>query len=145
MIDIRPEAAAALKQGRPVVALESTLIAHGLPWPANIETAHEAEAAIRAEGAVPATIAVAAGVPVVGANAAEIDHLARSGDVRKASRRDLALAIARREWAATTVSATMLLAHRAGIRAFATGGIGGVHPGSPPDISADLIELGQAP
>src|SRR5262245_8960433 len=110
-LSVSAEVSAAVRDNRPVVALESTLIAHGLPWPANIETAREAEEAIRAEGAVPATIAVAAGVPVIGAHAAEIDHLARSGDVRKASRRDLALAIARREWAATTVSATMLLAH----------------------------------
>src|SRR5690349_1378320 len=109
--DVRPEVAAALAAGRPVVALESTLIAHGLPWPANAETARDAERAVRDAGAVPATIAVLAGVPAVGLTEGEIVNLARTGGVRKASGRDLAAAVAQRATAATTVSATMRLAH----------------------------------
>ncbi len=149
--DVRPEVAAALGAGRPVVALESTLIAHGLPWPLNLETARAAEAAVRAEGAVPATIAVCRGRPAVGLDGAELEHLARASGVRKASRRDLAAAVVRGEWAATTVAATMALAHRAGVRVFATGGIGGVHPqpagqpGRALDVSADLYELARTP
>jgi pseudouridine-5'-phosphate glycosidase len=150
-LDVRPEVAAALEAGRPVVALESTLIAHGLPWPLNLETARAAEAAVRAEGAVPASVAVCRGRPTVGLDGAELEHLARGTGVRKASRRDLATAVARGEWAATTVAATMALAHAAGVRVFATGGIGGVHP--PPagqgaralDVSADLYELARTP
>src|SRR5262245_51104431 len=126
-LDVRPEVAAALADGRPVVALESTLIAHGLPWPANLETARAAEAAAREVGAVPATVAVWNGRPVVGLLDDEIEQLARSRDVAKASRRDLAAALAAGSTAATTVSATMLLAHRSGVRVFATGGIGGAH------------------
>ncbi|MGL4552233.1 MAG: pseudouridine-5'-phosphate glycosidase [Gemmataceae bacterium] len=145
MIDVRPEVAAALGGRVPVVALESTLISHGLPWPVNLQTARRAEHAVRAAGAVPATVAVVAGVPAVGLHDSELEHLARAGGIRKASRRDLGAAVAAGEWAATTVSATMLLAHRAGLRVFATGGIGGVHPGSPPDVSADLTELGRTP
>src|SRR5437588_2949028 len=122
---VRPEAADALRDGRPVVALESTLIAHGLPHPLNLETARAAEAAVRAGGAVPATVAVLRGRPVVGLGAAELEELAVAGGVRKASRRDLAAAIAQGATAATTVAATMFLAARAGIRVFATGGIGG--------------------
>jgi pseudouridine-5'-phosphate glycosidase len=149
-MDIRPEIAIALREGRPVVALESTLIAHGLPWPINAETARAAEAAVRAEGAVPATIAVLNGTPTVGLTDSEIIELARvahRGGVLKASRRDLAAAVAKRLTAATTVSGTMALAHRAGIRLFATGGIGGVHRGAERtfDISADLIELSRTP
>jgi pseudouridine-5'-phosphate glycosidase len=149
-LDVRPEVAAALASGRPVVALESTLIAHGLPWPLNLETARAAEAAVRAEGAVPATIAVCRGRPTVGLDGAELEHLAGGGGVRKASRRDLAAAVVRGEWAATTVAATMALAHRAGVRVFATGGIGGVHPpagqaGRALDVSADLYELARTP
>ena len=151
-LDVRPEAAEALRSGRPVVALETTLIAHGLPWPMNLETARAAEAAVRAEGAVPATIAVWKGRPTVGLTDAELEQLARAKDVRKASRRDLAAAVAQAATAATTVAATMTLARRAGIRVFATGGIGGVHPVAPgfhwgkawpqvPDVSADLTEL----
>jgi pseudouridine-5'-phosphate glycosidase len=149
-LDVRPEVAAALESGRPVVALESTLIAHGLPWPLNLETARAAEAAVRAEGAVPATIAVCRGRPAVGLDGAELEHLARGSGVRKASRRDLAAAVVRGEWAATTVAATMALAHAAGVRVFATGGIGGVHPPAGPgarplDVSADLYELARTP
>jgi pseudouridine-5'-phosphate glycosidase len=149
LLDVHPEVAAALREQRPVVALESTLIAHGLPWPINVETARAAESAVRAGGAVPATIAVWKGRPTIGLWEEQIDLLGRPGsDVWKASRRDLGAALAQRATAATTVSATMLLAHRATIQVFATGGIGGVHPatGKPSlDISADLIELARTP
>ena len=143
------EVAAALAAGRPVVALESTLIAHGLPFPANADTARDAEAAVRAAGAVPATIAVIAGRPTVGLTPAQLGHLATAAGVLKAARRDLGHAIATGATAATTVSATMALAHAAGVRVFATGGIGGAHPrprpDSPFDISADLTELSRTP
>src|SRR5262245_4201157 len=124
---------AALAAGRPVVALESTLISHGLPWPTNLETARAAETAVREAGAVPATIAVWNGRPTIGLSADRVEELARANDVLKASRRDLATAVAHGRTAATTVAATMYLAHRAGIRVFATGGIGGAHrdPGQP--------------
>jgi pseudouridine-5'-phosphate glycosidase len=147
ILDVNPEVAAALQEGRPVVALESTLIAQGLPWPHNLETARQAEAAVRHEGAVPATIVVWSGQPTIGLGDAELETLARQPGVRKASRRDLAAAIAQQATAATTVAATMFLAHQAGIRLFATGGIGGVHPQelAPWDISADLTELAQTP
>jgi pseudouridine-5'-phosphate glycosidase len=147
LMDLRPEVAAALMAGRPVVALESTLIAHGLPWPVNLETARAAEAAIRAEGAVPATIAVWKGRPTVGLHDAELEALAQAKDVHKASRRDLARAIFQGRTAATTVASTMFLAYRAGIRLFATGGIGGAHrePASAWDISTDLRELAHTP
>jgi pseudouridine-5'-phosphate glycosidase len=144
-LDIRPAALDALRNGRPIVALESTLVSHGLPWPANLETARAAEAAVRAAGAVPATIAVLAGRPTVGLDDRELEALARGGDIRKASRRDLGAAVAQKATAATTVSATMLLAEKAGIRVFATGGIGGVHRGGGFDVSADLLELGRTP
>src|SRR6516225_7441701 len=111
-IDVRPEAADALRTGRPVVALESTLIAHGLPWPINLDTARAAEAAIRAEGAIPATIAVLAGRPTIGLSDLELEAFARNEDVLKASRRDLGVAVAQRRDAATTVAATMALAHQ---------------------------------
>jgi pseudouridine-5'-phosphate glycosidase len=137
----------ALADHRPVVALESTLIAHGLPWPLNLETAKAAEQAVREEGAIPATIAVVKGVPTVGMRGQELLELARTPDVVKASRRDLAAVIAQKHTAATTVSATMYLAHRAGIRLFATGGIGGVHRKAEitGDVSADLTELSRTP
>jgi pseudouridylate synthase len=143
MIDIRPDIARALIDRAPVVALESTLIAHGLPWPANLETARAAEAAVRAEGAVPATIAVWEGRPTIGLNDAELERLAQNQKVTKASRRDLAAAIARRSTAATTVAATIFLAHRVQIRFLATGGIGGVHRRAEEtgDVSADLMQL----
>jgi pseudouridine-5'-phosphate glycosidase len=124
---VRPDVADAVRCGGPVVALESTLIAHGLPWPLNLETARAAEEAVSAEGAVPATVAVWKGRPTVGLDASQLEHLARGSNVRKASRRDLAAAVAQKGHAATTVAATMFLAHRAGLRVFATGGIGGVH------------------
>jgi pseudouridine-5'-phosphate glycosidase len=147
LLDVRPEVAAALRDGRPVVALESTLIAHGLPRPLNLETARQAEEAVRSEGAVPATIAVLRGVPTVGLDDGELQALATADGVLKASSRDLPAAIAGRRTAATTVAATMLLAHRAGFRIFATGGIGGVHRGAAEtwDVSADLAELARTP
>jgi pseudouridine-5'-phosphate glycosidase len=146
-LDVRPEVAQALRAGQPVVALESTLIAHGLPWPVNLETARAAEAMIRSEGAIPATIAVWRGVPTVGLTDTELEELARRKDILKAGRRDLCLAVAQQRTAATTVAATMFLAHRAGIRIFATGGIGGAHRGTDRDwdISADLLELAHTP
>jgi pseudouridine-5'-phosphate glycosidase len=150
LLHVRPAVADALRARQAVVALESTLIAHGLPWPINLDTARAAESAVVGEGAVPATIAVLAGRPTIGISDEDLEHLARAVGVRKASRRDLAAAIAGRATAATTVSATMALAHQAGIRVFATGGIGGAHPASGGnrqswDVSADLIELGRTP
>lgn len=143
---VAEEVGAALAARRPVVALESTLIAHGLPWPLNLDTARDAEAAVRAAGAVPATIAVWHGMPTVGLSAAQLEELARTPTAVKASRRDLGAALALNRLAATTVSATMVLAHAAGIPVFATGGIGGAHHGSEPfDISADLLELSRTP
>jgi pseudouridine-5'-phosphate glycosidase len=141
--------AEALRGGRAVVALESTLISHGLPWPTNLETARKAEAAVRDSGAVPATVAVLRGRPSVGLTAGELEELARAEGVVKASRRDLGPAVALKQTAGTTVSATMALAHAAGIRVFATGGIGGAHKqpdaDHPFDISADLTELSRTP
>ena len=147
MFHVSPEVADAVRSGRPVVALESTLIAHGLPFPSNLETARESEAVVRAEGAIPATVAVWHGVPTVGLTGEQLRELATAKGVVKASRRDLGAAVALRQLAATTVSATMALAHKAGIRVFATGGLGGAHrpPAPTSDISADLTELGRTP
>lgn len=144
---VSPEVEEALGSGKPVVALESTLITHGLPFPENRETALGMEAAVRANGAVPATIAVLRGRVTVGLSHDEIDRLAQlpAGTVRKCSRRDIPIAIGLGEDAATTVAGTMIVAHWAGIRFFATGGIGGVHRGQPFDVSADLMELGRTP
>lgn len=140
------EVVASLAEGRPVVALESTLIAHGLPWPVNLETAREAEALVRALGVVPATVAVMHGVPTVGITEEQLTELARASGVMKAGRRDLGAAVGLKRLAATTVSATMALAHAAGIQVFATGGIGGAHREEEPfDISADLTELARTP
>jgi len=146
-ISLSTEVADALQSNIPVVALESTLITHGLPWPSNAETAFAMERAVREAGAVPATIAVLRGAITVGVSSVELERLASSpfGSVRKCSRRDLPIAVARREDASTTVAGTMIVAHHAGIRVFATGGIGGVHRGAPFDVSADLIELGRTP
>ena len=147
-LDLAPEVAAALATGRAVVALESTIVAHGMPWPENLRTAQRVEAAVREAGAVPATVAVLGGRLKAGLAAAELEHLARTGPaIPKASRRDLAVLMARGADGATTVSATMIVAHRAGIRVFATGGIGGVHRGADKsfDISADLLELARTP
>ena len=138
------EVGVALGERRPVVALESTLIAHGMPWPRNVETATMLEAEVRALGAVPATIAVVDGRLNVGLTHREIERLGRGGpDIRKVSRRDLPVVVARGGTGATTVAATMIIANLAGIRVFATGGIGGVHRGAATtfDISADLQEL----
>jgi pseudouridine-5'-phosphate glycosidase len=147
LLEIRPEIAAALKTGRPVVALESMLISHGLPWPINAETARQAEKAVREQDAVPATIAVFHGRPTIGLTDSELVVLANEQGILKASRRDLATAVAQGRTSATTVAATMFLAHQAGIRVLATGGIGGAHrpPANPWDISSDLFELAQTP
>jgi len=140
-----PEVAQALSQGRPVVALESTIIAHGMPYPQNVQTAREVEALIRAQGAVPATIAVMDGRVRIGLTDGELERLGQSPDVLKLSRRDLPYALAMHKTGATTVAATMICADLAGIRVFVTGGIGGVHRGAATsfDISADLQELAQ--
>jgi pseudouridine-5'-phosphate glycosidase len=142
-VDPTDEVAGAIAAGRPLVALESTLIAHGMPWPQNVETALALEAEVRALGAVPATIAILDGRPKAGLSREEIERIARDRDIVKVSRRDLPLLVARRGSGATTVAATMIVAALAGIRVFATGGIGGVHRGAQAtfDISADLQEL----
>ena len=138
-----PEVAAALDAGRAVVALESTIITHGMPWPRNLEVARMVEDAVRAGGAVPATIAVLAGQLHIGLTAAELEGLAQAKGVAKLSRADLAVCMAQGGTGATTVAATMIAAELAGIEVFATGGIGGVHQGAEQsfDISADLQEL----
>ncbi len=142
-----PEVKAALAEGRPVVALESTLITHGFAYPTNLEAARAMEAAIRREGAVPATIAILGGRITVGLADGELEYLGTRPReaIRKCSRRDLPIAVGRGEDAATTVAGTMVVAHKAGIEVFATGGIGGVHRGHPFDVSADLTELGRTP
>jgi pseudouridylate synthase len=139
------EVEAALAEGRAVVALESTVIAHGLPRPLNLETALRLEQIVRSADAVPATIAVIKGKLHVGLSAEQLRQIAESDDVHKISRRDLAVAVARGWEGATTVAATAWIAARAGIEVFATGGIGGVHRGELPDISADLPELARTP
>jgi len=147
-LDIAPEVAQALKEGKPVVALESTIISHGMPYPQNVETALRVEEVIRENGAVPATIAIIGGRLKAGLSKEEIDHLGKAGHaVTKASRRDMPSIVARGIDGATTVTTTMIIAHMAGISVFATGGIGGVHRGAETtmDISADLEELGQTP
>lgn len=137
----------ALANGKPVVALESTIITHGMPFPKNVETAREVEADIRAEGAVPATIALMDGKIMVGLSDEDLDRLAQAKDVMKCSRADMTFALATGRYGATTVAATMMAAHAAGLKVFATGGIGGVHKGAEEsfDISADLDELGRTP
>ena len=147
-LDVNPEVAAAIAAGKPVVALESTIISHGMPYPQNVETALAVEAIIRENGAVPATIAIIGGRLKAGLTAEEIEYFGKKGQaIHKASRRDLAVLCARGEDGATTVTTTMIIAHMAGIKIFATGGIGGVHRGAETtmDISADLEELGQTP
>jgi len=145
LVDLEPPVAAALAAGRPVVALESTIITHGMPWPANVETARAVEQVVRDNGAEPATIAVLDGRIRVGLAEAELAAIGRSADVVKASGRDLGAVLARNGSAGTTVSATMLIAALAGIGVFATGGVGGVHRGAEEtfDVSADLTELGR--
>jgi pseudouridine-5'-phosphate glycosidase len=147
VLDVAPRIRAALAGGRPVVALESTLITHGFAAPLNLEAARRAEAAVRAAGGEPATVAVRAGRLRVGLGDAELEELAAAGSPLKASRATLALAVRDGGWAGTTVAATMIAAHLAGIRVFATGGIGGVHRGGERtlDISADLEELARTP
>ena len=147
-LSISPEVQAALNEGRPVVALESTIISHGMPYPQNVETALNVEKILRQNGAVPATIAVIGGRLKAGLSPEEIEYLGKAGrKVAKASRRDLPALVARKADGATTVTTTMMIAHMAGIRIFATGGIGGVHRGAETtmDISADLEELAQTP
>src|SRR6266481_7469797 len=146
-IKLSGEVQAALQAQRPVVALESTVIAHGLPYPANIEVAQAMESAIRSEGAIPATIGIRTSKIVIGLSKDEIEHLGTAQHVLKVSRRDLAVALATGQLGATTVAGTMLCASMAGIRFFATGGIGGVHRGAETsmDISADLTELSRTP
>lgn len=137
----KQEVEAALRDGRAVVALESTVIAHGLPRPQNLETALELEKIVREGGAVPATIALLDGVIHVGLDRAQLEQVARQEQIHKLSRRDLSVAVARRWNGATTVATTSWIAARVGIKVFATGGIGGVHRGILPDVSADLPEL----
>ncbi len=146
-LTLSPEVETALARRAPVVALESTIITHGMPYPQNLQTAMEVEAAVRAGGATPATIAVMAGRLHIGLTAEELERLARAEDVMKLSRADLAVCLAQGRTGATTVAATMIAAHLAGIAVFATGGIGGVHRGAEAsfDISADLTELARTP
>ena len=144
-LQINAEAAAAIERDLPVVALESTVIAHGLPRPQNLETANTVEEIVRAEGATPATVAVLDGELCVGLDAQQRELIATHKDVKKLSTRDIPVAVAQRWHGATTVAATMWIAQRAGIKVFATGGIGGVHRGSLPDVSADLPELARTP
>ena len=143
MIKINPEVSKALQENRPVVALESTIISHGMPYPRNVETALMVEKVIRDHGAIPATIGVIDGVPVVGMTPEEIEEFGKRKGILKVSRRDLPVVYAKKAWAATTVAATMIIANEAGIKLFVTGGIGGVHRGAQEtmDISADLQEL----
>ena len=147
-LDVNPEVKEALEKGLPVVALESTIISHGMPYPKNVETALSVEQIIREHGAVPATIAVIGGRLKAGLTPEEIEYLGKAGrNVAKASRRDLPVLVSRKADGATTVTTTMMIAHMAGIQVFATGGIGGVHRGAETtmDISADLEELSNTP
>ncbi len=145
MIKFSAEVASAIEQKKPIVALESTVIAHGLPYPQNVETARNLENIVRANGAIPATIAVFDGEFCVGLNDAQINFLATDKNIRKISRRDLPIVVAKKLNCATTVATTAFIAHKANIKVFATGGIGGVHRGFSADISADLPELAQTP
>ncbi|MBM4413469.1 MAG: pseudouridine-5'-phosphate glycosidase, partial [Chloroflexi bacterium] len=146
-LHLSPDVQTALVQRHPLVALESTVIAHGLPYPHNVDIARQMEAVVRQGGATPATIGVVAGQATVGLDDATLERFAQASDVRKLARRDIPLAIADGAFGATTVSATMALAHAAGIEVFATGGIGGVHRDARTsfDISADLTELAKTP
>lgn len=146
-VSIAPAVQAALAAHQPVVALESTVIAHGLPFPQNVDVAHALEAVVRDAGAVPATIGVLGGVPLIGLDAAAIERFGQRDGILKLSRRDLAVAVAQERDGATTVAATMALAHLAGIHVFATGGLGGVHRGARDtwDVSGDLLELSRTP
>ena len=145
LISISQEVASSIADNKPVVALESTVIAHGLPRPQNLDTARRLERIVREAGVTPATVAVLDGKLCVGLNERQVEYLANTDEIRKLSTRDLAVAVARRWNGATTVASTIWIAYRAGIRTFATGGIGGVHRGSLPDISADLPALTRTP
>ena len=142
-LEISPEVQEALNLGKPIVALESTIIAHGMPYPENIKTAKEVEQVVRENGAVPATIVILKGKMKVGISDEELEFLAKSNDIHKVSRRDIPFIISQKLYGATTVAATMIIAEMAGIKVFVTGGIGGVHRGASDtfDISADLQEL----
>lgn len=144
-LKVRQEVKEALAAKRPVVALESTIISHGMPYPQNVETALKVEGIIRENGAIPATIGIVDGVALIGMSAEEIELFGKRKGIEKVSRRDLPIVFARKLWGATTVAATMILAAKAGIEVFVTGGIGGVHRGAAEsfDISADLQELAQ--
>ncbi len=144
-LNIHPKVKTALEKGEAVVALESTLISHGFPAPDNLQIARDIEATVREQGAVPATIAILNGEITVGLTPKQLDYLGTAKNIRKCSRRDLPLVVARQEDGATTVAGTMIVAHWAGIRILGTGGIGGVHRGHPFDESADLMELGRSP
>jgi pseudouridine-5'-phosphate glycosidase len=144
-VQVSPDVRAAFDAGQPVVALESTLITHGLPRPVNLDVARKLEETVRRAGATPATIAIIGGKVHIGLDAASLEYLAEASNVRKVSRRDLPIVVARKGDGATTVAATMWAAAQTGIRVFATGGIGGVHRGQPFDVSADLPELARTP
>jgi pseudouridine-5'-phosphate glycosidase len=145
LLKLNEEVEAAMRGGRALVALESTVISHGLPRPLNLETALRLEQVVREHGATPATVAVIGGKLCVGLDERQLERLADGEGVRKLSRRDLAVAVARAEDGATTVAGTLWIASRAGLKVFATGGIGGVHRGELPDVSADLPELARTP
>jgi pseudouridine-5'-phosphate glycosidase len=145
LLSVHPTVCAAVEEGRPVVALESAVITHGLPWPKNLGVARDMEVAVRAEGGVPATIGLLRGRIQVGLEAAEMERLARSAGALKISRRDLPVAVSQERDGGTTVAGTILIAARAGICVMATGGIGGVHRGDPFDVSADLPEIARTP
>ena len=145
LLHIATDVAAAIEASKPIVALESTVIAHGLPRPVNLETALRLEAIVREAGATPATIAIVDGKLCVGLTGEQLRLLAESPDIKKISTRDIPIAVAQRWTGATTVASTTWIAHRAGIKVFATGGIGGIHRGSLPDVSADLPELARTP
>ncbi|MBQ1567736.1 MAG: pseudouridine-5'-phosphate glycosidase [Erysipelotrichaceae bacterium] len=142
-LSITPEIQEAIQEGKPIVALESTILSHGMPYPENIEFAHKVEEIVRAQGAIPATMAIIGGKLKVGLNSEELELMCKADNIAKASRRDVAVYLANGQTAATTVATTMLIANLAGIRVFATGGIGGVHRGAQEtmDISADLQEF----
>ncbi len=142
-LQIAPEVQEALDTKQAVVALESTVISHGLPRPKNLEVARLCEAAVREEGAIPATVGILQGKICVGLSGNQLETLAFSDEVRKVSRRDFGIVLAQKEHGATTVAGTMIVAQKAGIKLFATGGIGGVHRGNASDVSADLPELAQ--
>ncbi len=145
LLQISSEVKSAIESNKPVVALESTVISHGLPRPTNFETAHRLESAVRSAGSTPATIGIIDGHLIAGLDSDQVRHLAYESDIRKISTRDIPIAVAKQWYGATTVASTSWIAHRAGIKVFATGGIGGVHRGSLPDISADLPELARTP